>query len=344
MAFRLHNYYFARMADQLRILVVRFSSIGDIILTTPVYRLLKKQLGAEVHLLTKRSFAFAVEGNPYIDKVHLIDSDVSEVKLDLQAAGFDHVVDLHNNIRSMQVKRMLKVPTTTMRKLNFEKWLLVNLKMDRMPEDPHVIRRYIAAAEPLGVTYDGEGMDFVIPEHAEVDLSQLTTVDLDKLGFVALTIATSTPTRSMEPWQLEQLIQQIEGPVVLLGGPSEAEVGESLQEGSTNTVNMAGKLSLQQSASVIRQSRLLITPDTSLMHIGAALDHPMITVWGNTNERFGMTPFYCEDSSAEWHMIEVDGLKCRPCSKIGHNQCPKGHFKCIRDLDLDKMAVLANGM
>jgi len=107
-------------------------------------------------------------------------------------------------------------------------------------------------------------------------------------------------------------------------------------------VSFAGELTLQQSASIIKASRILIAPDTSIMHMGAALDHPMITVWGNTNRRFGMTPFYPEGSESKWHMVEVDGLKCRPCSKIGYDKCPKGHFKCIRDLDLNLIAALAN--
>ena len=329
------------MSSGPKILVVRFSSIGDIILTSPVYRCLKKQLGAEVHLLVKKSFSFAVFGNPYIDKVIEIESEVSEVAKQLQNEGYDHIVDLHHNLRSMQVKRLVRSPSTSVNKLNIEKWLLVNLKWDRMPEDPHVVRRNMETVKALDVEYDGAGLDFFIPEEAAVDLD---TVDGLKSGsYVALTIATSTVTRSMEPDQLDKLISLIDAPVALLGGPSEAGIGEAVASRHASTVNLSGKLSLQQSASVIAQSAVLIAPDTSLMHIGAALDHPMVTVWGNTVERFGMTPFYPDSSADKWEMVQVDGLGCRPCSKIGHKKCPKGHFRCIRDLDLAKIAALTGG-
>ena len=324
------------MSSARKILVVRFSSIGDIILTSPVYRCLKQQLNAEVHLLVKRAFSYAVAGNPYIDKVIEIKSAVNEVADELRDEGYDHIVDLHHNLRSMQVKRLLGTPSTSVEKLNIDKWLLVNLKWDRMPKDPHMVRRNIATIEPLGAEYDGKGLDFFIPKDQEVDLAQYP--NMAPGGFVALTIATSTPTRSMESSQLEQLVEMLQLPVALLGGPGEAAVGESIANQHGNVVNLAGKMSLQQSASVIQQSAVLVAPDTSLMHIGAALDHPMVTVWGSTVERFGMTPFYPEGSGHKWEMIQVEGLKCRPCSKIGHKKCPKGHFRCMRDIDLAKMA------
>lgn len=330
------------MSDGKKVLVVRFSSIGDIILTTPVYRALKQQINAEVHLITKRSFAFAIHGNPYIDKVITIEDKVAEAADVLEVQAYDFVVDLHNNLRSMQVKRLVKAPSASVRKLNLRKWMLVNLKWDVMPDEPHIVHRYMEAAAPLGVGYDGKGMDFAIPDDAVVDIAQLTDGDLSPGQFVALAVGTSTPTRSLEKWQLIELVKKIHRPVVLLGGPNERSTAEEVAATDKSCYNMAGVLSLQQSASVMSSSSVLITPDTSLMHMGAALDHPMITVWGNTNERFGMTPFYRKGSESKWHMVEVNGLNCRPCSKIGYDKCPRGHFKCIRDLDLDHIADLAN--
>jgi len=330
------------MSDGKKVLVVRFSSIGDIILTTPVYRALKQQINAEVHLITKRSFAFAIHGNPYIDKVITIENKVAEVADVLGMQNYDFVVDLHNNLRSMQVKRLVSAPSASVKKLNLRKWMLVNLKWDVMPDEPHIVYRYMEAASPLGVRYDGRGMDFAIPDDAVVDIADLTAGSLAAGQFVALAVGTSTPTRSLEKWQLIELVNKISKPVVLLGGANERATAEEVAATDETCYSLAGALSLQQSASVMMSSSVLIAPDTSLMHMGAALDHPMITVWGNTNERFGMTPFYREGSEHKWHMVEVGGLKCRPCSKIGYDKCPRGHFKCIRDLDLGHIAALAN--
>ncbi len=330
------------MSDVKKVLVVRFSSIGDIILTTPVYRALKQQLNAEVHLITKRSFAFAIHGNAYIDRVITIEDKVSEVADVLKEQHYDFVVDLHNNLRSMQVKRLVNAPSASVKKLNLKKWMLVNLKWDVMPEEPHIVHRYMEAAAPLGVRYDGNGMDFAIPDDAVVDIEEVTDGKLSPGEFIALAVGTSTPTRSLEKWQLAELVNKIRKPVLLLGGPNERAAAEEVAATSEMCYNLAGNLSLQQSASVMMQSTVLIAPDTSLMHMGAALDHPMITVWGSTNERFGMTPFYRNGSEGKWHVVEVNGLGCRPCSKIGYDKCPRGHFKCIRELDLDHIAALAN--
>ncbi len=338
-----HFFYFAHMPKGPKVLVIRFSSIGDIVLTTPVYRALKQQIKAEVHLLTKKAFAMSVRHNPYIDKIHTIGKDINdEVLAKLIAEKYDYVVDLHNNLRTMRTKRKLKLPSAAFNKLNVQKWLLTSFKMDRMGVDPHIVYRYMDAAKSLGVNYDGRGMDFFIAEEDVVDVAGASGAVLKSGEYVSIAIGASMPTKALELEQIRRLLHLIVQPVALLGGPAEQEVAENLAKDFDQVINFAGKTSLQGSASVLKQSRVLISPDTGLMHMGAALDHPVISVWGNTVPRFGMTPFYKEGSSTPWHIVEVDGLKCRPCSKIGYKKCPKGHFKCIRELDVERIATLAN--
>ena len=150
-----------------KILVIRFSSIGDIVLTTPVLRCIRMQTGSEVHFLTKESFRSVVEHNPHVSRVHTIRKKVSEVLPALRSEGFDFVVDLHRNLRSWQVKSALGVPSKSFDKLNWEKWLLVNIGINRLPK-LHIVDRYLAAAAPLGVQNDGLGLDYFIPESDEV--------------------------------------------------------------------------------------------------------------------------------------------------------------------------------
>ncbi len=339
-----HFFYFGRMPEGPKVLVIRFSSIGDIVLTTPVYRGLKKQIDAEVHLLTKIAFAMTVKHNPYIDKIHTIEKDIDEVIDGLLAEKYDYVIDLHNNLRTLRTKRKLKIPGTSFNKLNIQKWLLTNFKTDYMGDEPHIVYRYMAAANALGVEYDGQGMDFFIADEDVVDVAGETEGILEPGKYVSLAIGASMPTKAFVREQLGQLLTLISLPVAILGGPAELELGEALADSFDHVVNFAGKTSLQGSASVLRQSSVLIAPDTGLMHMAAALDHPVISIWGNTVPRFGMTPFYKDDSETKWHIVEVEGLKCRPCSKIGYNKCPKRHFKCILELDINRIAELANGI
>jgi len=330
------------MAVGPKVLVIRFSSIGDIVLTTPVYRGLKLQIEAEVHLLTKKSFAMTVKHSPYIDKVHMIEKDIGEVSEVLLAEKYDYVVDLHNNLRSLRTKKLLKVPSASFHKLNVQKWLLTNFKLDRMGEDPHIVYRYMETTKSLGVTYDGEGMDFFIADEDIVDVDRFSDGVLKSGEYVSIAIGASMPTKAFEQEQIVQLVQMIDRPIALLGGPMEQDQAAKLAGDMDGVVSFAGKTSLQGSASVLKQSRVLIAPDTGLMHMGAALNHPVISIWGNTVPRFGMTPFYRDDTETEWHIVEVEGLNCRPCSKIGYKNCPKGHFQCIRKLDIKRVSMLAN--
>ena len=148
----------------MKFLVIRFSSIGDIVLTTPVVRCLKKQVvTAEVHYLTKKSFAKIFEANPYIDKVHYLENDLNAVIASLQQEDFDYVIDLHNNLRTKKVKQALKKQAFSFTKLNIQKWLLTALKINKMPAI-HIVDRYLQTLESFGVKNDGAGLDYFIPK------------------------------------------------------------------------------------------------------------------------------------------------------------------------------------
>ncbi|MDX1477620.1 MAG: glycosyltransferase family 9 protein [Saprospiraceae bacterium] len=320
-----------------KVLVVRFSAIGDMVLTTPVVRCLKQQRGAEIHYLTKRTFASVLAGNPCIDQLITIDKSVREVGEQLRAVQYDHVIDLHHNLRSLQVKRLVGAPSSSFPKLNVEKWLLVNFKVDRMP-DLHIVERYFKTVERLGVTYDGQGLDFYIDAAARAEAAPLMPAG----PYIAMAIGAGLRTKCLEPDQMVTLARQIDLPVILLGGPQDRKVGEHIAGLCPRATNLAGKVSIGASAAVVDGASLLITPDTGLMHIAAALNTPVISVWGNTVPAFGMTPFYADHSNVPQAVIEVPGLPCRPCSKIGYDTCPRGHFRCIRQLPLDRIVNLVH--
>lgn len=316
-----------------KVLVIRFSSIGDIVLTTPVVRCLKaRHPGVEIHYLTKASFASIPEVNPFIERVHLLNDDLNTTIRDLKKEEFDYVIDLHHNLRSLRVKMALGVPSRSFSKLNLEKWLLVNLKLNRLPK-VHIVDRYFQAASAFDISYDGNGLDYFIPDKEKVEILQLPSEFQN--GFVAFVIGAKHATKRLPDSKIVEFINTLHRPVVLLGGKEDAVRGDIVVKGVTSVAvfNACGKFTLNGSASLIEQSELVITHDTGLMHIAAALRKKIISVWGNTVPEFGMYPFlpYGDGESV---ILENKGLYCRPCSKIGYDRCPKKHFRCMNDLVL----------
>lgn len=319
---------------KLKILLLRFSSIGDIVLTTPVIRCLKKQTGAEIHFLTKKAFQKILEPNPHLDRVWTFEKTVREVLPDLKKENFDFVADLHHNLRSLEVKLSLGKPARSFPKLNFEKWLLVRTGLDWLP-DVHIVHRYLQTVENLRVAYDGEGLDYFIPPDEEVNLAQLSPL-LFPEKFTAFVIGATHATKRLPSQQIVKFCQKIEGQIVLLGGAAEAADGEQIASNFGGRVlNLCGKLSLGGSASVVRQAARVFSHDTGLMHIAAAFRRPIFSIWGSTVPRFGMFPFFPDGLENLNKTLEVKDLSCRPCSKIGFDVCPKGHFRCMNLLVLD---------
>jgi len=325
----------------LKILIVRFSSIGDVVLTTPVVRAIKNQLGfPEIHFLTKKSFSSILEGNTNVDRVITIEKSIDEVVNQLKLEKYDWVIDLHNNIRTASLKRKLKRPSKTFKKLNIRKWLLVTFKIDKMP-DVHVVDRYFEAIKGLGVKNDHR--------EAEISLSECDYVDVDKSfkisskTYVSMAIGAQFATKRMPKSLLVELISKINAPVVLVGGQMDTELAaEIVSEINRKDVwNACGKYNLKQSASIVAQSFKLITNDTGMMHIASCLIVPVVSIWGSTVPSLGMFPYYPSNSSM-FSIHEVNGLSCRPCSKIGFQKCPKGHFKCMNDQSLDEILKSVN--
>lgn len=324
------------MGRQSKVLVIRFSSIGDIVLTTPVVRCLKKVHGRqiEVHFATKKAFGELLSSNPYIDKLHLLDGRLSNFNRKLQSENFDHIIDLHHNTRTAMIKWALRKPATSFKKLNVEKWLLVNLKINRLPQ-LHIVDRYFEAVRKLGVVNDGEGLDFFLTADVEADASLLPAAGFEK--YIAFAIGGQHATKRMPNDKIISVIRKLPLPVVLLGGIDDIQNSADISAHCGDKVfDCCGKLSIQQSALLVKNAAVVITHDTGLMHIAAAFNKPIVSVWGNTVTDFGMYPYmpkYPERSK----IVEVEHLACRPCSKLGFSECPKSHFDCMAKIDEEEI-------
>lgn len=311
----------------MKILVVRFSSIGDVVLTTPVVRCLKEQLkNVELHYITKKVFKSVLEQNPFIDRIITIDKSVDEVIDVLKQEQYDYVVDLHNNIRTLRLKRALKVKSSAFPKKNFSKLLLTTFKINRMPK-VHVVDRYFEAVKALGVQNDLKPCDFYLSESDVVDL---TAYNLTEKNFIAVAMGAQFATKQMPVSLMAEVLGRIEQPIVLLGGPTDLERAAALSALLENkqVLDLCGKCSLRQSAFMTKTCSKLLTGDTGLMHIASCFETPIVSVWGNTVPDFGMYT-YAPQNKSLYSIHEVSGLSCRPCSKIGYKECPKKHFNCM---------------
>jgi heptosyltransferase-2 len=321
----------------LKVLVIRFSSIGDIVLTFPVLRCLKQQLpDCEVHFVTKSPFSELITASEYIDKTYYLNKSLGELSKQLKAEKYDVVIDLHNNIRSrflankLRIKRKYRFP-----KLNFLKWLYVRFKINLLP-DIHVVDRYFESVKSLGVLNDKKNNQFFIKN--EIDVFSL--FGLKSKEYVAVAIGAQFATKQIPENKLIEILSKLNSPIVLLGGKMDELSGEQICKllSEKQIINACGKFSLIDSASLLKQARIVLTNDTGLMHIASCFDVPLVTVWGNTTPSLGMS-VYRPEKNVSIINHEVQGLSCRPCSKIGFKNCPKEHFNCMQLQDASRIAA-----
>jgi len=319
-----------------KILLIRFSSIGDLVLTTPVIRALSQQIkGSEIHFLTKKRFVGILENNPYLTQVHRFDENLNEVIPQLKQEKFDLIVDLHKNLRSNLVKRKLKVKSISFDKLNLEKWLAVRLKINRLPQK-HIVDRYFDALKSLDIKNDLLGLDYF--EGEENREARKTLPEQFQKPYVVFALAGTYFTKKIPFEKWIEMAKLSPLPLLLLGGPTEKELGEKLMKASLKqpVFNGCGSFNLNQSAALIRDAELVVTGDTGLMHIAAAYQKKTVSLWGNTVPEFGMYP-YIPQHPDRVTILENKDLSCRPCSKLGYDKCPKGHFDCMLHLDVSNV-------
>lgn len=324
----------------MKFLVIRFSSIGDIVLTTPLLRCLKaKYPDAELHFLTKASFKAVTEGNPHVDRFHYYAGDLGPLVRQLRAESFDTIIDLHDNIRSRLIRLRLGKPSLTYEKLGFQKFLLTRFHVDRMPRR-HVADRYLDAVRPLGVEDDGAGLEHFIPQDLSLD-PELVPAHI-RSRYIALCIGASYATKRLPPERLMELCGRLQGPVVLVGGKEDAETGARIAERYPGKVfNACGRSNLHQSALIVREARLVISHDTGMQHIACAFQKPVLAIWGGTSPELQFGPYYGKAHQARHKNFITPGLGCQPCSNHGKKKCPKGHFDCMLKLDLGAVADAA---
>jgi len=303
-----------------KILLIRFSSIGDIVLSSAAVRCIRQQLpDADIHFVTKAQYAEVIAGIPHIDRVHFFNNDLMDLIHRLRQEKFDYVLDLHQSIRSMLLRYALGVPYSAYHKATFSRLTYVFFTRAARPVR-HIALRYIDAAAALGVRDDGQGLDYSPPE---------TPFPAD-FPFAASPyrvwiLGAKFRTKALPAHKIIEAMAGYSGAMVLVGGKDVVEEASQIQQAFPTVYNACGRLRWNESVRLIQDAEIVYANDTGLMHVAAALKKKLHVFYGSSVPEFGFEPYH-----TDWTNHGVDGLWCRPCSKIGFNQCPLGHFRCMQ--------------
>ena len=261
------------MSKKLKILVIRFSSIGDIILTTPVIRCIKQQINAEIDYLTKKDYVSLLDSNPNINRIVAFNYNLSQIIESLKEERYDIIIDLQNNLRSSRIKWNLKVKSYTVSKQTIKRQLLIHFGINLLKN--HVVDRYFKTVEKLNIHNDNNGLDYFVDSKTKINYNI-------NQNYVAWSIGGNYVQKRLSINQIQTVINRLGVPVILLGGDAERVIGEEIVSKikSNDVVNFCGRLSIDESAYLIKHSKLLLTNDTGMMHIGTCFDIPLISFWG----------------------------------------------------------------
>ncbi len=310
-----------------KILIIRLSSIGDVILTSPIIRSLYSCYPeAELHFITKSAYAHLLEEHPLLTKVHRFEGNMNATITALREEKFDFIVDLHRNIRSFVIKSRLRLPSGTYSKDRWAVLFHTRYKIGKLPRI-HTVERYARALGPLNCEFDSSPLELYLPIEAHEMAGKILNRYF-KAPPVGVVLGGKYTTKRWPVDYFAELLNKLKRPVLLLGGPDEKEDAARLTANlEVKHLDAVGQYNLVLSAALVKRCQYLITNDTGLMHIGAAFGVPLFVLWGNTVPELG---FYPWKSTAV--NLQVDGLRCRPCTKLGHDKCPKRHFRCMKDL------------
>lgn len=320
-----------------KILVIRLSSIGDIILTTPLIRHLANAYpDAQLDYCTRSSFVSLLVQNPCISTLYTIDQPPT--------GNYDLVVDLQNNFRSQSIIRSLhSIRTVRYRKENWKKWLLVQFKVNPYGSYRSVVARYLDSLNSLdeiGIQGNALYGCELYPSAAQ----QAFAASYFQTGKKTLAICFGAKhfTKRYPPKQfaalVTSLLQKNSVQIVLLGGKEDAPQATELMNSLSDSyrrmvINFAGNCTLMQTAAILSRCDAVLCNDTGLMHIASAFGKKLFVLFGSSSQAFGFLPWH-----TPYELFEVEGLPCKPCSHIGRDHCPKGHFRCMNDLSSNTIA------
>ncbi|RQV99347.1 MAG: glycosyltransferase family 9 protein [Calditrichaeota bacterium] len=332
-----------------KILVIRLSSLGDVILVTPLLRQLRNAYPtSEIDFLVRSDLADVIRYNPHISRLIEFrkDSDFAylrKIRSRIWERDYDVILDIHRNLRSrlicfgMGISPFHRTKVLKIRKNQFTRFLLVKFKINLYRKlHGRVIRvweKYIRAAEPMGVKADDGRPEIFIPPESVRAAQRLIESLPEHRNFTAIAPGARHFTKRWPPEYYADLIEKLYSELhmvsILIGGREDIPVVEEIisKVPAGSAIIAAGRYTLLETAAVIRNAELMVTNDSGLMHLATAFDVPVIAIFGSTVEELGFFP-----NSPLAEVLENKGLYCRPCSHIGRPGCPERHFRCMKDV------------
>jgi ADP-heptose:LPS heptosyltransferase len=337
--------HFTLLITPLKFLVLSPASVSEVVFLTPLLRALKIHAEeAEVHLVTKAVFQNIITDNPYLDRLYIVDQNFWQKSLLLRHERYNFVFDFECSFRSSVISLICNTKTIRFKKLKWQHWLMVNFKINALP-NKHLTDRFLETIEFLKIKSDDLGLDYFIPDHDKVPTEWLP--DTHRHNFVTVIISASYNTRKLPANRLIELCDKINKPIILLGMQAdlqEAKLVEDffkkqhedweagLKELNKKTLifNACGKFNFNQTASIIKRAQYVFTYDNDFVAVASAFKRNIFVVLGNTTLSFGRYPY-----KTKFTILENNKVNCRPCSSKGYRHCPKGHFNCMNKLTFD---------
>ncbi len=327
-------------------LVIRFSSIGDIVLASPLLRGLRRALpDSQIDFLTKSEFAELVRSNQNINYTYEFDPSsgiegLRRLKKRIRNERYDLIVDIHGSLRSRYVRSIVRGPKVVkVDKRVKERTALVKMKKNIYAGMTSVADRYIETVRHLGVTNDGKGLELFITDETMFGMNgRMATYKLHRFEkILGLCPGARHFTKQWPGERYAELgarfLREMDGAVVLFGGEEEKALNAAIAEkisGADRVIDLTGTCTLMETAAAMEYVDVVVTNDSGLMHIAAAKDKPLVAVFGSTVREFGFFPL-----TRSSLVMEVQGLSCRPCSHVGRASCPEEHFRCMLDQPVD---------
>ncbi len=308
-----------------KLLIVRLSSLGDILLTTPLIRTIKKKYpDIETDFVLRKEYYDLLKLNPYINKIHLFDHEESETdkfESAIQRNKYDLVIDLQNNIRSKNLLKNCSAEIVSLKKNNIKKFLLIHFKINKLKNAPPIPEKYARTIKDFEL--DNEGLDLFTDKNSFY-------FDADTTKLIGLCPGAKHFTKMWSKdyfIELGNLLEQNGYQVVLFGGKNDKQLCTEIKSELSNTIDLSNNDDILQTAADMKMCKTIFCNDSGLMHTAIAVKVPVIAFFGSTVREFGFTPYKSKSV-----VLENDKLSCRPCSHIGRSKCPKKHFKCMLDI------------
>jgi heptosyltransferase-2 len=332
-------------------LVIRFSSIGDIILASPLLRVFRKRFPAsQIDFVTRKEYAELVRYNPNLNFTYEFDAqrgfnELRRLKSRIRREKYDLVIDIHNSLRSRYLRSMIGAnKVVILNKRICARTMLVKFKKNMYRDIVSVADRYIEPVKNMGVENDEKGLEIFIPDQSILRVSgRMSSLKLQQykkiIGFCPS--AKHETKRWPESRFIEtgiRLVNELKTKILLFGGKDDAPLCRTIANEincklvNERVVNLCDQFSLLETAAAMQSCDVIVTNDSGLMHMAAAMKKKVVAIFGSTVREFGFFPVGTESIVAE-----RNGLSCRPCSHIGRRSCPETHFRCMNEIQVEEV-------